>query len=258
MPLTPIATDTLTDPHVAHGFFTRAGGVSHGIYEELNCGIGSDDHAVNVIENRALVAEHLAMRRDTPLLSCYQIHSDKVITVDASWTDDEKPKADAMVTNQPNIILGILTADCAPVLFYDPVARIIGAAHAGWQGALGGVLENTIAAMQALGATRETIRAAVGPTIAPKSYEVGADFYDTFIASDKDNSQFFWTGCDAQHHQFDLPHFIKARLECAGLKKIWLSDLDTYLHESLFFSYRRSCHKKEVDYGRQLSAIMLK
>lgn len=258
MPLTPITTDIFADPHVAHGFFTRDGGVSQGIYEGLNCGIGSDDHAVNVIENRALVAEHLAKRRDTPLLSCYQIHSDKVITVDSDWAEADKPKADAMVTNQPNIILGILTADCAPVLFYDPVARIIGAAHAGWQGALGGILENTIAAMQELGANHETIRAAVGPTIGSKSYEVSDDFYDKFIASDKDNSQFFWTGRDAQHHQFDLPHFIKARLEHAGVKKIWISDLDTYSHESLFFSYRRSCHKKEVDYGRQLSAIMLK
>ena len=258
MPLTPITTETLTDPHVTHGFFTRSGGVSQGIYEGLNCGIGSDDHAVNVIENRALVAEHLAKRRDTPLLSCYQIHSDKVITVDSAWTEADKPKADAMVTNQPNIILGILTADCAPVLFYDPVAHIIGAAHAGWQGALGGILESTIAAMQALGANRETICAAVGPSIAAKSYEVGKEFYDKFIQADKDTTQFFWTGRDAQHHQFDLPHFIKARLEGAGIKKIWISDLDTYSHESLFFSYRRSCHKKEADYGRQLSAIMLK
>lgn len=258
MSLTPITTEILTDPHVAHGFFTRSGGVSQGIYEGLNCGIGSDDHSVNVIENRALIAEHLAKRRDTPLLSCYQIHSDKVITVDGEWVEADKPKADAMVTGQSNIILGILTADCAPVLFYDPVARIIGAAHGGWQGALSGVLENTIAAMQALGANRETIRAAVGPTIGPKSYEVGEDFYEKFILADKDNSQFFWAGKDAQHHQFDLPHFIKAQLEHSGLKKIWISDMDTYSHESLFFSYRRSCHKKEVDYGRQLSAIMLK
>ena len=258
MSLSTITADTMSDPHITHSFFTRGGGVSQGLYDSLNCGIGSDDDTVNVIENRATAAVHLSGRRDTPLLSCYQIHSDRVITVDSSWTDEDRPKADAMVTNQPNIILGILTADCAPVLFHDPTARVIGAAHAGWQGALGGVLENTIAMMEKLGAKRETILAAVGPSIGPKSYEVGDDFYAKFIQDNKNNAHYFWTGADAQHHQFNLPHFVKARLENSGLKKIWLSDLDTYAHESLFFSYRRSCHKNEADFGRQLSAIMLK
>lgn len=258
MSLKPITTDTMDGIHIKHGFFTRIGGVSQGLYDSLNCGIGSNDETINVIENRFQVAVHLSSRRDTPLLSCYQIHSNKVITVDSAWIEHDKPKADAMVTNQPNIILGILTADCAPVLFHDPIARVIGAAHAGWQGALYGIIENTITAMEKLGATRKNIVAAVGPSIAMKSYEVGNEFYEKFLAENKGFSQHFWAGRDNQHHQFDLRHFVKARLETSGIKKMWLSDLDTYSHESLFYSYRRCTHKNETDYGRQLSAIMLK
>lgn len=258
MSLTPIIADILDDPHITHGFFTRIGGVSQDIYDSLNCGIGSNDDTVNVIENRSTIAVHLSGRRDTPLLSCYQIHSDNVIPVDSSWTESEKPKADAMVTNQPNIILGILTADCAPVLFYDPVARVIGAAHAGWKGALYGILENTVTAMETLGASRANILTAIGPSIGAKSYEVSDDFYEKFLQESEDYTQYFWAGRDEHHHQFDLPHFVKAQLELCGVKKIWLSDKDTYADESLFFSYRRSTHKNEADYGRQLSAIMLK
>lgn len=258
MSLIPIIADILNDPHITHGFFSRNGGVSQGIYDSLNCGIGSNDDTVNVIENRSTIAVHLSGRRDTPLLSCYQIHSDNVITVDSSWTESEKPKADAMVTNQPNIILGILTADCAPVLFYDPVARVIGAAHAGWKGALYGILENTVTAMERFGASRTNILAAVGPSIGVKSYEVSDDFYEKFLQVDKDYTQYFWAGRDEQHHQFDLPDFVKARLELCGIKKISISDNDTCADESLFYSYRRATHKNEPDYGRQLSAIMLK
>ena len=258
MTLESIKADTLDNPAISHGFLTRCGGASKGIYEGLNCGIGSDDVAENVIENRQRVAKHLSGQRETPLLSCYQIHSNKVVTLDAPWAESDKPKADAMVTNIPGIILGILTADCAPVLFHDPKANVIGAAHAGWQGALYGVVENTIAAMEALGADRTTIKAAVGPSIGPKSYEVGEDFYQKVIDEDKSYSQFFWAGCDHSHHQFDLPRFVKAQLEQAGITNPWISDHDTYVSESLYYSYRRSCHKSEPDYGRQLSAIILK
>ena len=258
MPLKSIKAESLTDPEISHGFFTRAGGVSQGIYEGLNCGTGSDDVSANVIENRAQIAVELSGRRDTPIVSCYQIHSNKAVKLDSAWGEDERPKADAMVTNRPNIILGILTADCAPVLFHDPVAHVIGAAHAGWQGALYGIVENTIKAMEELGGSRDNIIAAVGPAIGPKSYEVGEEFYQKFLDEDKAYSQYFWAGADHDHHMFDLPHFVRARLEETGLKKSWISDEDTYASESLFYSYRRSTHRNEGDYGRQLSAIMLK
>ncbi len=258
MTVNVIGADNLKGKSIAHGFFTRCGGASQGIYQSLNCGIGSDDTAENIIENRRLAAGHLSGEACTPLLSCYQIHSNKAVTVTKPWREQDKPKADAMVTDKANIILSVLTADCAPVLFHDPKAHVIGAAHAGWQGALYGVIENTLQAMEDLGASRDAIYAAVGPCIGAKSYEVGDDFYEKFIAQNKSFAKYFWSGCDAAHHQFDLPRFVMAQLECSGVQSLWISDYDTYKSESLFYSYRRSCHKNEPDYGRQLSAIMLK
>lgn len=258
MPLKTIYADNLSDTSISYGFFTREGGVSQGIYEGLNCGIGSDDSSVNVLENRFQATVHISGRRDTPLLNCYQIHSNKVITVDSAWIQDNRPKADAMVTAHPNLILAILTADCAPILFYDPSTHVIGAAHAGWQGALSGIIANTVDAMEALGANRDNILASVGPAIGVKSYEVGQGFYEKFIDADKSHAQYFWAGGDLEHYQFDLGQFVKGELESAGIKKPWICQQDTYANESLFYSYRRSCHRNEPDYGRQLSAIMLK
>ncbi len=238
-----------------HFFFSREDGVSTGIYEGLNCGPGSDDDPANVDENRRIAAGLLAGRRSEPMVSLYQEHGINIVHV----TDDsylERPKGDGMVANNPGIILGILTADCTPVLFEDTEAGVVGAAHAGWQGALKGVLENTISAMEKLGATRAGIKAAIGPTIAQPSYEVGTDFKGRFLSADKGYSRFFAAGRDENHFQFDLPGFVSHQLREAGIKNIWNAEVDTYASDN-HFSYRRTTHNKEPDYGRQLSAIML-
>lgn len=237
-------------------FFSRQGGVSWGLYESLNCGPGSGDDPANVAENRRIAAAEISGRRDTPLLSCYQIHSNKVITATADWSDD-RPKADAIVTNRPNLILGILTADCTPVLFADETNGVIGAAHAGWKGALYGVLENTVAEMEKLGAKRHCIEAAVGPTIHQASYEVTSPFLENFEKEDPAHRAFFKKGKDTEHWQFDLPGFVLAALDKLKLKQVWHANIDTYASPD-HFSYRRTTHKKESDYGRQLSAIMLR
>lgn len=252
--------DALESDHVAHGFFTRSGGVSSGIYSGLNCGIGSSDDPDTVAENRRIVAAELANRRDAPLLSCYQIHSSKCITVTSPWQGDERPEADAMVTNRPGIALGILTADCAPVLFVDHENHVIGAAHAGWQGAVKGVVENTVAAMEALGANRDSIAAAVGPCIQLASYEVDLGFRDKALAHAPHAEQFFTAGIDATHLQFDLFAFVHDQITRAGIPAAESAQTpyDTYADESLFYSFRRSTHKNEPDYGRQVSAVMLK
>lgn len=239
-----------------HGFFSRRGGVSKGLYESLNCGPGSEDDPANVAENRRIAAAEISGRRDTPLLSCYQIHSDKVVVATGDWGDD-RPKADAIVTNRPNLILGILTADCTPVLFADEKNGVIGAAHAGWKGALYGVLGNTVAEMEKLGAARDHIRAAVGPTIHQASYEVTNPFLTDFEKEEAAYRQFFKEGKDAEHWQFDLPGFVLSVLGGLNLKHVWHTDIDTYSSTD-HFSYRRTTHKNESDYGRQLSAIMLR
>lgn len=252
-----MTTPTLC-PHFdsPHAFFGRNGGVSTGIYTGLNCGPGSGDSPDNVLENRQIAAEYLSGSRETPLVSCYQVHGAWVTYTVGDW-GEERPKSDAMVTNVPGLILGILTADCTPVLFEDAEARIIGAAHAGWQGALSGVLEATIAVMENTGADRSRIKAAIGPTIHQPSYEIGEEFRARLQDVQPEYARFFAEGRDPNHFQFDLPGFAKHRLKQAGLQSIWMSDIDTYSSDD-HFSFRRTTHKNEPDYGRQLSAIMLK
>lgn len=245
--------DTLAD--VRHGFFTREGGVSGGIYASLNCGFGSDDRSEHVAENRARVAAAVDLSADA-LLTVHQVHSPDVVTVTAAWRPADAPRADAMVTRETGIALGILAADCAPVLFAAPHAGVIGAAHAGWKGALGGVVEATLDRMQALGADRAQIAAAIGPCIAQSSYEVGAEFRERFVTADPDHARFFAAGARAGHHQFDLPAFVRSRLEAAGVGTVETLGRDTYEDETLF-SYRRATHRGEPDYGRNLSIIAL-
>jgi len=237
-----------------HGFYSRRGGVSTGLYESLNCGQGSGDDPAAVAANRARVAAHLSGRDDTPLVSVYQVHGTTCLTVDAPWAGD-RPQADAMVTAVPGIAIGILTADCGPVLFEDASAGVIGAAHAGWKGAVGGILDATITAMEALGANRENIKAALGPCIHAASYEVTLPFREACMAADQHTAGFFLPGKDEMHLQFDLPGYIAARLERLGVTAR-LVDIDTYTCPD-HFSYRRTTHRAESDYGRQISAIML-
>lgn len=249
----------LTSPNLSdiqHGFFTRNGGVSKGIYASLNCGWGSGDDAAHVSENRQRVAEHLGTS-SSHLLSLYQIHSDKVITVDKPWAPESKPQADAMVSITPGIALGILTADCVPVLFADKVNAVIGAAHSGWKGTLAGVLERTIEAMCGLGAKPETIHAAIGPSIAQASYEVGAEFRERFLAQNKNFSGYFIEAPKKDHLLFNIKACVHDRLHKAGLSTINTLENDTYIEEDSFFSFRRTTHRGEPDYGRQISAIML-
>ncbi|MEM1382111.1 MAG: peptidoglycan editing factor PgeF [Pseudomonadota bacterium] len=235
---------------VNHGFFTRQGGVSTGIYDSLNGGPGSTDELGAVSENRRRIEEALA---GTQLLSLHQIHSAEVVTVTEPWA--ERPRADAMVTNRPSLALGILTADCAPILFADPEARVIGAAHAGWKGALAGVAEATVAAMEDLGARRDAVQAVIGPTISQRAYEVGPEFLDRFLDDDPDNARFFAQGV-GERAQFDLPSYVLARLRAAGIAAEWTGHC-TYSDEGRFFSYRRATHRDEPDYGRLVAAITL-
>ncbi|MFV0472834.1 MAG: peptidoglycan editing factor PgeF [Pikeienuella sp.] len=248
MTLAPITTRDISAPH---GFFTRAGGVSSGIYAGLNCGPGSGDAAEAVTENRARVAAHLGAGA---VLSLYQVHSADTITVEAPWS--EKPHADAMATRVPGIALGVLTADCAPVLFEDAEAGVIGAAHAGWRGALGGVTDSTIAAMERLGAARERIRAAIGPTISQRAYEVGPEFMDDFMAEDPETGRYFAGGA-GDRMQFDLPGYLLGRLRAAGIAEAAWTGHCTYSDEERFYSYRRATHRGEPDYGRLIAAIAL-
>ncbi|MEP0706682.1 peptidoglycan editing factor PgeF [Parvibaculum sp.] len=243
--------------HIRHGFFTREGGVSRGIYASLNCGYGSDDNPGNVTENRARVAGKLSVERDK-LLTVHQIHSPNVIDVTRPWTPETAPQADAMVTSTPGIALGVLAADCAPVLFADKKTHIVGAAHAGWKGALGGVLEATIDAMIRLGAERTDIAAAIGPCISKDFYEVGAEFRDRFVDADTANEKWFVPSENAGHFMFDLPGYAEARLEAADIGTVSSLGHCTYQDQKRFFSYRRTTHRGEPDYGRQISAIMLR
>jgi YfiH family protein len=245
----------LSVPGIAHGFFGRQGGVSKGIYASLNCGPGSKDSRDDVMENRARAAAALAP--DAALVTLYQVHSAEAVTVTAPWPIPENPKADAMATDRPGIALGILTADCAPILLTDPKARIIGAAHAGWNGALAGVVESVLAAMERLGAKPERIRAAIGPCISQRAYEVGPEFELRFVSADPDNARFFVRSPRAGHWQFNLPAYVAQRLKEASVESVEILNVCTYAREDEFFSYRRTTHRKEPDYGRELSAIML-
>ncbi|MEM7169347.1 MAG: peptidoglycan editing factor PgeF [Pseudomonadota bacterium] len=244
-------------PIISHGFFTRQGGVSEGLYGSLNCGFGSDDQAHNVAENRARIAADLGLASEY-LLTVYQVHSPDVVEVTEPWRREEAPQADAMVTRTPGLALGILTADCVPVLFADGEAGVVGAAHAGWKGALDGVVEATIGAMESLGAMRKRVVAAIGPSIEQTSYEVGPEFPAPFLDQDVSHERFFERSPRDGHFQFDIKGYVESCLRRSGVSEIEVRPEDTYAEEGCFFSYRRSCHKKEPDYGRGLSAIALK
>ena len=231
---------------IVHGFFGRKGGVSNGLYDSLNIGEGSNDRAEDIAANRAIIRKTMGADH---LLSCYQIHSPTVVIVTQPWT--ERPQADAMVTRAAGFALCILTADCVPVLFADPVARVIGAAHAGWRGAQGGVIESTVAAMESLGADRSRIAAAIGPCIAQASYEVDAPFRSHFTEADEGHFEAGRQG----HWQFDLEAYVCAQLRASGIRRIDPLGLDTYALEERFFSFRRATHRGEASYGRQASLI---
>jgi YfiH family protein len=243
-------------PTVRHAFFTREGGVSHGLFASLNCGFGSGDEIENVERNRALAASRLDLPPER-LVSCHQVHGTGVIAVERPWRRDANPRADGMVTRIPGIALGILAADCAPVLFADPEAGVVGAAHGGWRGALAGVMEATIAAMIDLGARAGHIRAGIGPCIGQSSYEVGPEFEAAFAAADPENRTFFMPASRPQHFLFDLPGYIAHRLGRLGLAAVEASGRDTAAEPETFFSYRRACLRGEKDYGRGLAAIAL-
>lgn len=259
--LTAVQTHNLSsDASVRHGFFGRKGGVSEGIYNSLNCGPGSDDDAMMVQENRKRVANYFGQSAES-LASVWQIHSPDCLVINQIPASGEaRPKADAMVTDKPNIILGVLTADCGPILLTGQKPDglpIIGAAHSGWRGAIGGVLESTVKTLCDLGADINTIRAAVGPCIGPASYEVGNSFIDPFIKQDEGNEHFFKDGQKDGHMMFDLPGYIAARLNKAGVTNVEITGQDTFADGENYFSYRRTTHANEPDYGRQISAIMI-
>jgi purine-nucleoside/S-methyl-5'-thioadenosine phosphorylase / adenosine deaminase len=237
-----------------HGFLGRRGGVSRGVCAGLNVGFGSDDDPAAIEENRRRAVA--AVAPGAYLVTVHQIHSADAVHADAPWSQDDRPKADAIVTDRPGLALGILTADCTPVLLADRQAGVIGAAHAGWKGALGGVVEATVAAMERHGADRARIAAAVGPVIARKSYEVDDGFLRRFAEADPDNDRFFSPGRQG-HHQFDLEAYVLARLAAAGVTRAEALGLDTYSEPERFYSYRRATHRGEPDYGRQISLIAL-
>ncbi len=239
---------------VPHGFLGRIGGVSTGIYAGLNCSLGSDDIRDNVLENRRRAVA--AIMPGAALARVYQIHSPDVITVTGPIDQDDPPKADALVTDRPDILLAVQTADCVPVLFSDAHAGVVGAAHSGWKGAFTGVNEATINAMEALGADRSHIICAIGPCIAQRSYEVDAGFFQRFAEADPENERFFGDG-KAGHYQFDIEGYVAARLAAAGITTVECLGEDTYSQPDRFFSYRRSCHRNEPGYGGQMSLIGL-
>ena len=242
-------------PGIRHAFFTREGGVSEGLYAGLNAGVGSNDDPARVAENRARMARAVGVTPER-LLTAYQIHSPEVVVAERPWPADARPRADAIVTRLPSLAIGVSTADCGPVLFADPQARVIGAAHAGWRGALAGVLEATIAAMERLGAERGRIIAALGPMISQRNYEVGQELVEQFTKADADNARFFAPGRPG-HAQFDLPGFIAARLGAAGIGQVENLGVCTYADPKLFYSFRRATHRAEPDYGRHVNAIAL-
>jgi polyphenol oxidase len=240
-------------PGLRHAFFTREGGVSGEIYESLNGGLGSNDDPANVLENRRRMAEQMGVEPDN-FISVHQVHSPDAVVATGPWPDETRPRADAIVTRTEGIAIGVTAADCGPILFADAGARVIGAAHAGWKGALTGVVESTIEAMEKLGADRGGIVAAIGPLIRQHSYEVGGEFVERFIDADGENRSFFIPSVRDGHAMFDLAGFIRMRLENAGVLMIDDIGVDTYSDER-FYSYRRSVHRKEPDYGRHVHAI---
>ena len=244
--------------NVFHGFFGRQGGVSDGLYGSLNCGRGSDDDPAHVQANLDRVARQACVTPNN-LLTMYQVHGHGCLYVDEPWSFDNRPQVDALVTDKAGIALGVLTADCGPVLFYGEKADgapVIGAAHAGWKGAIGGALDATVSKMQELGA--DNIKACIGPCIAQSSYEVSAEFFEPFEKENSENERFFMASKKDGHLMFDLAGYCAARLAGLGLKHVFIKDLDTYFNEEDFFSYRRTTHRKESDYGRQISVIAIK
>jgi polyphenol oxidase len=241
-------------PGLRHAFFTREGGVSGGIYQGLNGGLGSRDEAAHVAENRRRMAEQMGVAPDR-FLSLHQVHSPDAVVATGPWTGD-KPRADALVTRTEGLAIGVTAADCGPILLVDPAAGVIGAAHAGWKGALTGIIESTVDAMEKLGAERGGMVAAIGPLIRQHSYEVGGEFVERFLDADADNAAYFIASERSGHSMFDLAGYIRMRLENAGVLMIDDIGVDTYSDER-FYSYRRSVHRKEPDYGRHVHAIAL-
>lgn len=246
--------ESAAESGIRHGFFTREGGVSTGIYATLNVGLGSGDERAHVLENRERIGRWFGATADR-LVTPHQVHSADAIVVDRPF-DGERPRADAVVTDTPGLVLGVLTADCGPLLLADPEARVIAAAHAGWRGAFDGIIANTVAAMESLGAHRSRIVACLGPTISVRNYEVGPEFVDRFAGHDPALARYFVPSGRPDHSFFDLPGFILRRLSEAGVRAENL-DLCTYADEERFFSYRRATHRGEPDYGRQISAIAI-
>lgn len=243
-------------PGIAHGFFTREGGVSDGLYAGLNCGLGSQDDRARVIENRRRVAAALGDER-WPVVTLFQTHSATARIVTGAQDAADLPKADAVVTATPGVVVGALAADCCPVLFADPEAKVVAAAHAGWRGAVGGILEATVDKMTEAGARTDRIVAAYGPCIGIDAYEVGPEFEAELIGLDPENMRFFKRPSGRARARFDLPGYVAARLGVIGIATVADATRCTYANESQFFSYRRSCHRKEPDYGRQISAIVV-
>jgi YfiH family protein len=254
-PLEPIGSAALAG--VPHGFFTRKGGVSGGVYATLNGGVGSRDDPSAVAENRARMARFLGVAPENFLVP-YQIHSAQALAVSTPWAPEARPRCDGLVTKTPGLGLGVTGADCGVILMADTTAGVIGAAHAGWKGALTGMVEALVAAMEVLGARRKNICGALGPTIAQESYEVGPEFFARFIDEDADHIRFFKPSAKPDHHMFDLPGLIERRAQKAGVARFDNLRLDTYADEERFFSYRRATHRQEPDYGRLVAGIALR
>jgi hypothetical protein len=250
------ASSLATLPGIRHAFFTRSGGVSQGVYSSLNGGVGSRDHPEKVAENRARMAAALGVDAER-FLTPFQIHSPDVVVAKELWTPASRPRADALVTQVPRLAIGVSTADCGPLLFADSEAGVIGAAHAGWRGALSGVIEATLVAMERLGARRARIAAALGPTIHQPNYEVGPEFVERFLATDPANARYFKPSERKDHAMFDLCGYIAYRVEQAGVTQYEDLGLCTYEEPERFYSYRRSTHRDEPDYGRHINAIAL-
>jgi polyphenol oxidase len=254
--LNPVLSSVLqSKSNIRHAFFTKEGGVSAGLYEGLNGGLGSSDARDNVLENRKRMADYLRVPAER-FLSVWQVHSPDVVAVDGPWVG-ERPKADALVTATPGLAITIATADCGSILFADSKAGVIGAAHAGWQGAFRGVMENTVAAMENLGAKRKDIAVTIGPMLSQQNYEVGPEFVARFLDQDKAHAVFFKPSPKPDHAMFDLPAYNRQRLERMGLGQVEDLGLCTYADEKRFYSYRRTTHRKEPDYGRLISGIVL-
>lgn len=251
----PLSSEVLALEGIQHGFFTRQGGVSKGIYSSLNCGLASHDDPAAILENRLRVASHL-LGKPGVLSTAQQIHSATAVIIDAPLSNN-LPKADALVTNTPGVVLGALAADCAPVLLADASAGVIASAHAGWRGAIDGIVDAAVEAMEKLGANRQNIRAVVGPCIGQASYEVGIEFEGKFISQSRENARYFAPGRVKSKRQFDLASYLVSRIKRLGLAEVLALNVDVYSDDVRFFSYRRSQHLGEPDYARLISAITL-